>query len=401
MLGYVRDDRRRVEVALSIERLSARQDTRAGLDALPDLRVHVFEDLGRGERPHVGVLVHRVADLEGGHALHEAALELVGDLLVDDDPLGVDARLPVVERARSDGSADGRLQIRRGHHDERVAPAELEYARLDVLPRLGADLPARTLAAGQRRRPHPRVVYDRLHLARADQERLEGALREAGAVDDVLDGQRALRHVGGVLQEDDVAGHERRGDVPEDLPEREVPRHDGEYGTQRLVADEGPGALDLRLLVGEKTLGVLGVVAAAAGALLRLGGSRRERLAHLARHQAAELLGLFLQDLRRPQHHLRPLGKGGLFVLAEGVDGVLDLLVYLLLTQRLEGPDLLARRRVDRRYRHDGPPYKRLCPVEINIHFSCTLPLLCLISVRKLLIHAIFSHKGKLPVVGR
>src|SRR5215211_5808432 len=340
MLGYVRDDRRRVEVALSVHGFPAGEDARAGLDALSDLRVHVFEDLGRGERPHVGVLVHRVADLEGGHALHEAALELVGDLLVDDDPLGVDARLPVVERARGHRGADSRLQIRRWHDDEGVAPAELEHARLDVLPRLGADLPARTFAAGQRRRLHPRVVYDRLHLARADQERLEGALREPGAVDDVLYGQGALRHVGGVLQEDDVAGHERRGGVPEDLPEREVPRHDGEYGTQRLVADEGPGALELR----------------------RLGGSRRERLAHLARHQAAELPGLLFQYLRRPHHHPRPLGKGGPFVLAEGVDGVLDLLVYLSFVQRFEGPDLLARRRVDRRYRHDGPPYKRFSP---------------------------------------
>src|SRR3712207_1142058 len=338
--------------------LAASEDTGTGLDALSDLPVHVLEDLGRGERPHVGLLTHRVADLERRHLLHEAALELVGYLLVDDDPFRVDARLPVVERARGDGGPYGLLQIRAGHHDERVAPTQLEHARLDVLPRLFADATTSTLAAGERHRLDSRIVYDPLHLARADQERLEGALREACAMDDVLYCQGALRHVRGVLQEDHVPGHQRRGGVPEDLPEREVPRHDGEYGAQRLVADVGPRTLELYFLVGHKPLGVLGVVAAAAGALLRRGGGCRERLAHLARHQAAERFGLFLQDLRRSRHHPRPLGERGLLVLAEGVGGALELLVHLPFGQRLEAPDLLAGRRVDGGYRHDGPPYE-------------------------------------------
>src|SRR5215210_3350731 len=128
------DDRRRVEVAGTLHRLAAREHARAGLDALPDLRVHVLEDVRGGERPHVRVLVHRIADPQGLHALDVAALELVSYLLVDDDPLGVDARLAVVERPRGDGHVDGFIQIGARHHYERVAAAELEHGLLYVLP---------------------------------------------------------------------------------------------------------------------------------------------------------------------------------------------------------------------------------------------------------------------------
>ncbi len=57
---------------------------------------------------------------------------------------------------------------------------------------------------------------------------MEGAAREAGAADEGLDGEGALGDVGGVLEESDVAGHEGGSEEAEDLPEGEVPGHDGE-----------------------------------------------------------------------------------------------------------------------------------------------------------------------------
>jgi hypothetical protein len=39
------------------------------------------------------------------------------------------------------------------------------------------------------------------------------------------DGVGAARHVGGVLEQRDVAGHQRRRQEAEHLPDREIPRH--------------------------------------------------------------------------------------------------------------------------------------------------------------------------------
>ena len=52
---------------------------------------------------------------------------------------------------------------------------------------------------------------------------------QAGPAEDVLEEQRRLRHVGGVLEQADVAHHERRRGEAHDLPQREVPRHDGQH----------------------------------------------------------------------------------------------------------------------------------------------------------------------------
>ncbi len=75
--------------------------------------------------------------------------------------------------------------------------------------------------------------------------------------------ERALRHVRGVLEQPDVAGHQRRRGEPEHLPEREVPGHDGQHRPERLVADEAAARRWCRTrFVGQQPFGVFGVVAA-------------------------------------------------------------------------------------------------------------------------------------------
>ena len=65
----------------------------------------------------------------------------------------------------------------------------------------------------------PRVAQDVLDRARADQQGLEAALGEAGAAEQVLEVERGLRHVRGVLEQPDVARHQRgRGEA--DRPAR-------------------------------------------------------------------------------------------------------------------------------------------------------------------------------------
>ena len=69
-----------------------------------------------------------------------------------------------------------------------------------------------------------------------DEQRLEGAAGKAGAADQRLDGERALRDVRRVLEQADVAGHQRGREEAEDLPEGEVPGHDGEHDAERVPA---------------------------------------------------------------------------------------------------------------------------------------------------------------------
>ncbi len=114
---------------------------------------------------------------------------------------------------------------------------------LSARPARAATSGARALAAGQRHGADARVIEERRHVRRADQERLEHAVGKPRAPEDVLDGQRALRHVRRVLEEADVAGHQRRRGEAEHLPEREVPGHDGQHDAERLVADVALRAL--------------------------------------------------------------------------------------------------------------------------------------------------------------
>jgi hypothetical protein len=69
-----------------------------------------------------------------------------------------------------------------------------------------------------------------------DEQRLERALGRARLAEQLLERERALRHVRRVLEQPDVAGGERGRGEAHHLPEREVPRHHGEHHAERVVA---------------------------------------------------------------------------------------------------------------------------------------------------------------------
>ena len=71
-----------------------------------------------------------------------------------------------------------------------------------------------------------------------------------------------------------VAGHQRRRDVPEHLPEREVPRHHREHHPERQVLHVARLRLAGDHLVAQSVLRLLGVVATDLRALLCLGDGR-------------------------------------------------------------------------------------------------------------------------------
>ena len=239
-------------------------------------------------------------------------------------------------------------QVGARHHDERIAAAELEHRLLD-LPAGGAgDLTAGRLAAGQRRACHPGILQHALDLIRADQQRLKRALRKARAPEHVLDHQRALRDVRRVLEQHDVAGHQRRRGEAEHLPEGKVPRHHGEDRPERLVPDEALGGRALHRFVGEHPRGVLGVEAAAPRALGRFLAARLDELAHLGRHHPAEHALLRVEDLGRPQHLLRPFGERRTPVGLKRPRRLRDPGVDLRVGQRVEGLQGFGGRWIDR-----------------------------------------------------
>ena len=105
--------------------------------------------------------VHRIAHHQRSHAGREGGREFVVDGVGDDETLGRDAGLPVVDRARlRTAVATACSQVGARHHDERIAAAELENAFLDVPARRGRDRPAGRLAARQRHRGHAIVGDD-------------------------------------------------------------------------------------------------------------------------------------------------------------------------------------------------------------------------------------------------
>ncbi len=177
-------------------------------------------------------------------------------------------------------------------------------------------------------------------------------------MEEVLQVQRGLRDVGGVLEQSDVARHERGGGEAHDLPEREVPRHHGEDDAERPVADQRAGGarvvdvVGVRVLVREQPLGAGGVPAHRLGALGRLRAGRRDGLAHLDGHGAGDGDAVLVEEVGGPVQPGRALFEGGGAVLAEGLRGGGDPAFGLVVAEGVERPDQFAVRGVDRRDGH-------------------------------------------------
>ena len=139
------------------------------------------------------------------------------------------------------------------------------------------------------------MLHEGRRLFGANHERLKRAARKTGAPKRLFDEQRATGDVGGMFQQHGVAGHERgRGDAV-DLPERKIPRHDGEQHAQRLIGDVAVGRCAGGVLVGEIGRAVGGVEIATERALLDFGECLRDRLAHLRRGQSGKLNATAMQ----------------------------------------------------------------------------------------------------------
>gem|GEM_PF-4445429 len=228
--------------------------------------------------------------------------KLVVDVLVDEEALGRDAALAVVDAARLDGMGDGFVEVGGGEDDEGVGAAEFEHGLLDEPSGLGGDGAAGGLGTGDGDGGNAAVGEEAFDLAGLDEEGLEAAAGEAGAADEGLDLESALGDIGGVLEQGDVAGHEGGSGEAEDMPEGEVPGHDGEDDADGVIADVALGVAGGDVFGGEDARCVLGVVAAGGSALgdfLARGG---KRFAHLGGHERGEIVDIGFEDRGEATH---------------------------------------------------------------------------------------------------
>src|SRR5205085_4374527 len=186
--------------------------------------------------------------------------------------------------------------------DERLVTLKLVVRILEILSSRARHRTSVSFASRKCYGCDARIRDDSFDLIRSGEQCLKRALHESGASKNVFDRERALGNVGSVLEDADVSGHQRRRGKSKDLPERKIPRHDGEYDTERLKRHPACATFHLHWLIGEKSLGVLSIVGARRSALLRLGHRGPEWLSHLQRHQPPELPTICIENRGGPAH---------------------------------------------------------------------------------------------------
>ncbi len=251
------------------------------------------------------------------------------------------------------------VQVGVGQHDERVRAAQLEHLLLDTRRGERRDASSDLARAGERDRGDARVPDQPLDLGAGHEHRPEQPIREARVAEHLLDRQRRLRHVRGVLEDGAVARHQAG------TPARKTCQNGKFHGMIASTTPSGSiGDVALRDSVatglGEEAGRVLGVEVAVQRALLDLGLGLDDRLAHLRGDQRAVPTGPFAQQRRRPAHRLGALldGQGAPRFLRR--DHLVDGLVDPRLRPRLELGQELLRGRVDRldhgpRFYGEGP----------------------------------------------
>ena len=190
------------------------------------------------ERAQLRGLIERIADFQGFHFLDEEFFEVVGDALIHYEPLGGDAGLAIVLHACFHRGSGRFLKVCAGHHDEGIAASKLEHDFFDFLCRSYGNLNSCAFTSGQRGSSDSSVGNNAADFVGANKQSLKRSLRETGALKNFFNQKSALRDVGGMFEKSHIAGHQRRRGEAKHLPEREIPGHHREHGTQGLISNE-------------------------------------------------------------------------------------------------------------------------------------------------------------------
>src|SRR5436190_5294131 len=306
------DDGRLQEEAGRVGLVAARDDLRVGRLALEEA-LDALALASRVQRAERRVRAQRVAHDHALRLLGEAADHVVVDAPGGEHPCRRRAVLAGVVVAGARNRLHGGLHVDVVEdHDRRLA-AELEVHALERLGRVLGDPLAGLDRAGERHHVHVVVLDQRgAHLvaARDDVEHALG--QELGGDLGELDGRDRRRR--GRLQDDRVAGGERRADLPDGHHQRVVPRRDLADDADRLAADPGRVALDV--LAGRLALEVARRAREEAQVvdherdLVVL--ERVDRLAGVGGFELRDLVGALLDRVGELQQGERALaGRGG------------------------------------------------------------------------------------------
>ena len=293
------------------ELLPARHQS--GALGLPDLDVlrHRLALLLGDARPHVDVGIEAVADAERFHAPRELVDELLVDRLVHEQARGRRAALAGRAERAPDRAVDGEIHVRVLHDEDRVLAAHLEVQPLERRSAGLRDPPADLGRARVGDDLDVWVLDERIaDLAARAHDDVEDPRRKPRLLEDARERDDRGRSVRRRLDDDRVAGDERGHGLPRRDRHREVPRRHEGADAHRLADAHRELVRQLRgcreaeepapLARGEE-----GHVDRFLDVAPRLG----EDLAHLARHQARELLLVALQDLARGVEHLGAPGR--------------------------------------------------------------------------------------------
>jgi hypothetical protein len=172
------------------------------------LLVQLVAQVGARHGSESGVFLRRNTQAQGMGLELEKFEKGFGDRFNQNKTLGGDAALSAVEKAR--GHTDGRrlLEIGIRQDNECIRAAEFEHGFLEVYPAAAATF------SRPRRRPWSVTAWMRGSAMTCpvwrgrNHKRAEYTLGEAGFVENLFDGESALRNVRGVFQHRRVACHE-------------------------------------------------------------------------------------------------------------------------------------------------------------------------------------------------
>ena len=241
---------------------AAGDDPRALAHGLGD---PALDPLGVGlanHRPHLDVLVKRVADAELLGRLDQRVQQVGVNRSRRKHPLRRDAHLPGVGEPAGHGCRGDLLNVGIGHDDERAVGTQLHGDLLDA--GVAANLVADFHAAGEGDLAHVGRAGDGVANLRAGAgDGLDGFFRQAGFQQDLGEFQGRQRSVAGRLEDDGVAGGQGRPHLVAHQVQREVERRDGGHdahghadGEPELADHAGSGVQRHGLAV--QSLGFLG-----------------------------------------------------------------------------------------------------------------------------------------------
>ena len=102
-----------------------------------------------------------------------------------------------------------------------------------------------------------------------------------------------------MFQHQRIARHQGRGGGAKYLPERKVPRHDGQHHAERVIRDIAFAGVRFHRIGMQKIFAMLRIVVADSGTLFDFGAGLFQRLAHFQRDQGRVPVMLRAQLFRR------------------------------------------------------------------------------------------------------